>query len=282
MAMVHRTPGDVAAEVIMSTHKGSFFLLEGVSDCLFWKPFVSPQDCRIIDAGGKTVVRGAVAKLEARPLAGVLGLVDADLEGLIETPNSQDNIVTYDCHDLECFLLRSPALDRLLTELADEEALRQLAAEEGRSFRESLLARGLLYGKLRWLAYRQRWSLDFEGALRLNQFLDEGWQLDEAALKAKVTNQEPCRMSATELEQALDDLEAVDPWRLCRGHDLMLVLQKGLENRFGKKNAKFGQSAIAKDLRLGFDRADLMRSSVAAAIRDWERGSRYQIFAGAD
>lgn len=270
-----KKPGEVAAEVIMLRliHPESFFLVEGDSDSLFWQRF-KHETCELINAGSKASVSGAIEILDRREFRGALGLVDADLDRLEEVSRTSSNLVTSEVHDLECLLLRSRAFDGLLVEMADQERLRALERAEERSIRECLLARGLLHGRLRWLAARSGWGPDFRGSLRLSRFvLQETWRLDEEALLDQAADQ-GCPVVRQELRTALSQLGPVDPWSLCRGHDLIDVLRIGLEGSFGRRGMQFGRDALSRALRLAFDREELGGEGTVRQIRDWEDRNR--------
>lgn len=268
-----KKPGEVAVEVIMLRliHPGSFFLLEGDTDSLFWRAFKDPS-CEIINAGSKTAVAGAIEMLDRRRFQGALGLVDADLDHLQRAPVRSKNLILSDAHDLECQLLRSRALERVLLELADQDRLMALEQEEGRSLREALLARGLLHGKLRWFASRASWGPDFQGRLQLGNFLHpETWILEEERLLDGAATHPGCPVGRDELSLALGALHPEDPWRLCRGHDLVEVLRIGLKSRFGRRGQQFGRDALSRALRLACGREELGRDATTRDIREWER-----------
>lgn len=270
-----KRPGEVAAEVIMMRmiHPGSFFVLEGDTDSLFWRPF-KHETCEIINAGSKHSVAGAIEILDRRKFRGALGLVDADLDRLEKVRVPSKNLLFSQTHDLECLLLRSRALDRLLVEMADQERLRGVERAEERSIRECLLARGLLHGRLRWLAARFGWGPDFRGSLRLSRFVvQETWWLDEEALLDRAADQ-GCPVARHELRTALAELGPVDPWNLCRGHDLIEVLRIGLEGSFGRRGMQFGRDALGRALRLAFGREELGGEGTVRQIRDWEDRNR--------
>jgi len=150
-------------EVIMhrQTHRGSFLLLEGEDDHRFWDRRVS-QGCELVIGDGKQNVEGAVRRLDTRRFSGALGIVDADFDRLQDRALPSPNLLATDAHDLECVLLRSPALDGVLAEYGDRAKIRRFEATQGGTVRDALLARGLIFGRLRWLALRRGWNLPFD------------------------------------------------------------------------------------------------------------------------
>src|SRR5712691_6321032 len=107
--MMHRRPIVVANEIRLkrSQHSGTFFVLEGRDDRLFWERFVDRTTCRIVVAEGKESVCEVVDTLDEDGFKGVIGLVDADFDRLEGRRPTSSNLVIGDSHDLECTLLRS-------------------------------------------------------------------------------------------------------------------------------------------------------------------------------
>jgi len=133
-------------------------LLEGEDDHRFWDRRVS-QGCELVIGDGKQNVEGAVRRLDTRRFSGALGIVDADFDRLQGRALPSPNLLATDAHDLECVLLRSPALDGVLAEYGDRAKIRRFEATQGGTVRDALLARGLIFGRLRWLALRRGWNL---------------------------------------------------------------------------------------------------------------------------
>ena len=103
-------------------HEGSFLVVEGRDDRLFFEQFVDRQYCWVIVADGKQNVADVVGILEADGFPGVAGVSDADLDHMEGVrPESDNNIILLETVDLEALLIRSPALDRVLVEDAGHE-----------------------------------------------------------------------------------------------------------------------------------------------------------------
>lgn len=152
----YKDAGVVATEVIMTRqlHAGSFLILEGEDDHKFWSPRVAPGHCELVIGNGKPNVEGALVRLDKGRFRGALGVVDDDFDGLAGRLRPSPNLIGTDTHDLECMLIRSPALERVLAEFAAPAKIRELEARQGHSVRDALLERGLEFGRLRWVAQR--------------------------------------------------------------------------------------------------------------------------------
>ena len=99
-------------------HEESFLVVEGRDDRLFFEQFVNRQYCLVIVADGKQNVADVVGILEADGFPGVAGVTDADLDHVEGIRPASANVIVLETVDLEALLIRSPALDRVLVELA--------------------------------------------------------------------------------------------------------------------------------------------------------------------
>jgi hypothetical protein len=269
-----RTPGDIEAEILMhrTTHKGSFLLVEGPDDRRFWLGRISSEaDCQIIRADGKRNVVGAMEKLDARQFKGALGIVDDDCDSLEGQCYVSRNLLATDGRDLECLLLRSTALERLLAELGEPEKIRRFKQRSGVSVKARLIENGLAFGRLRWLSKRQGWGLDFDKQLTPSRFIDrKAWSIDEANLLATTAPQAGLP-DAEALRLLLDALPPADPWLICQGHDLVEILKLGLQEALGNLKPTYGKDSLAGSLRLAFHAAELALTRLYREILGWEQ-----------
>ncbi|MBK1644337.1 hypothetical protein CKO25_06640 [Thiocapsa imhoffii] len=270
----HKDAGIVATEVIMTRqlHGGSFLIVEGEDDHKFWSPRVAPGQCELVIGNGKPNVEGAIARLDMSRFRGALGVVDDDFDGLKGRSRPSPNLIATDTHDLECTLIRSPALERVLAELGTSAKIREMEERQGHSIRDSLLERGLEFGRLRWVAQRRGWEIPFE-KLGPERFLKrETWlvlrnELHDAAVE---TGAVP---SIGDLRAALETLPVADPWLVCQGHDLVSILRIGLMRMLGSLKPSKGVDDIAAMLRSAFDDQELHGGHFGAAIRGWEQAN---------
>ena len=165
-------------------HEGTFLVVEGRDDRLFFEQFVDRQDCWVIVEGGKQHVVDVVSALEADGFQGVVGVVDADFDRLEGISPASDNIIVLETVDLEALLIRSTALDRVLVELGSMDKI----AKFGASVRGTLLAAALPIGCLRLHSRRVGLSLTFQG-LRYGRCIEAATlELDVFGLIQEVKN----------------------------------------------------------------------------------------------
>ncbi len=274
----YKDAGVVASEVIMTRqlHSGSFLIVEGEDDYKFWSPRVASGVCELVVGNGKPNVEGALVRLDQSRFQGALGIVDDDFDSVQGRSRSSPNLVSTDGHDLECMLLRSPALERLLAEYGGAKKIRKFETIHGCTVRDALVERGLEFGRLRWLALRGGWPYPF-GDRGLDRFLDEAtWQVRRDDLHAEVVRT-GVFVSIEALRVTLAVLPVVDPWSICQGHDLIGILRIGLRKMLGDLKPTKGVNDIAAMLRSAFDDQQIHGSHLGAAIRCWESANGYQV-----
>lgn len=263
----HRTPGQIEAEILMkrSVHPGSFLLVEGPDDSRFFRPRID-SSCEIVICGGKLNVLGALARLDQRSLPGMVAVVDGDLDALTGRMITRQNCFVLDAHDLECMLLRSPALDSVLAEYGEPSRI-QAFEIRGLSVRDALLHRGLPFGRLRWAADCRGWSLKVD-SLRARFVDGRGWTVNQTGLIEAVS--QDGSISAEILQDTLAELPSADPWSICHGHDLLDILVVGLKGVLGSTKS-VDHHQIARVLRQAMDSVDFASTAIHQQLRDWEQ-----------
>ena len=258
-----------------TVHQGAILLVEGKDDLRFWQTW-RHSDCDLIDGEGKPNVVGSIERLDSENFKGVLGIVDADYDHLMDENLSSENLVATDAHDLECLLCRSPALDKVLSEFGDSSKIQRFKEEEDTDVREGLLKRALEFGRLRWAALRCQLDINTT-EMSVQRFVNENtWIVDIEGLICVAAN---CNLSdADVLKRSIAELPYADPWYVVRGHDVVELLRIGLRRVLGDRPNNAGRKQISGILRAGISRMDLESTLLWANIRFWEReNSTYSV-----
>ena len=254
----------IVAEIRMrrSSHPGSFLIVEGKDDELFWK-LRCHDSCRLIVGGGKNNVLSGVQRLDDIQFKGALGVVDSDYDCLTIRSSTSKNLVTTDAHDLECMLCRSPALNSVLVEFGDSEKINRFEKQYGKDVRAALLERGLIFGNL-----RRAGTIINRGLI--SRFVNEnGWTVDEDELIHEAVGSSDA-VDANTLRHWIARLPPMDPWHVVHGHDLLHLLRIGLRSTLGDLSANTGISAIARVLRPAMQLTDLQSTGLWQDMRLWE------------
>ena len=271
------TPVDIANEIRMTRtlHEGAFLIVEGDTDARFYKHIVDLGKFRITIAQNRENAVQIVTILQDDNLTGFLAIVDADFDALEGKVLASSNIFLTDTHDLETMILRSPALEKLLSEMGSETKLEEFVTVRGKELREALLEEGLHLGYLRWVSLQQGHALRFEG-LNYRAFTDHlTLTVDQSKLIETIKNhsQKP-QLSDQELQRQIEAIrdETHDKWHVCCGHDLIGILSVGLHKAVGsQRNWKAIEPGILEgNLRLAYESAWFRDTRLYASIKAWE------------
>lgn len=272
----------VVAEIKMTqtNHKGAFLIVEGADDARFWRA-MRHEKCELVDGEGKKNVVNAVRLLDEENIHGVLGIVDDDYDQLLGMSLGSENLVATDAHDLECLLCRSSALCKALAEFGEPCKIQRLKTEERNDIRDCLLARAIVFGRLRLVARYFQLDINF-AVVKIQRFVDEKtWQVDcQALIRELVKAQQNSTLDEDSLKRHLAKLPVFDPWRIARGHDVMQILRIGLRNVLGSIKNSVGVEQIARVLRAGMSMEELKETKLWADIREWEaKNTLYRVVA---
>jgi len=281
------TADDIASEIRLTrgpSFSGAFLIVEGeTSDLRVYGRLIDRELCRIIPSHGKENAIHVLEILESENFAGVLAIVDADfwrLEGR-ELPSS--NLFITDTHDLETMILKSPALDKLLTEFGSADKIERFIERLGKSIRDVLLDSGTPIGYLRWISQKEGLSLRFEGIV-FSRFLDdEALNIDDSEMITEVKNKSQRHdLRVEDLRNSIDELANTnhDPWDICCGHDLVCILSFGFRKALGSKTV--GPELIETSLRLAYEATYFLVTQLYKSLRVWEKANQpFRIFPNA-
>ncbi|ABA20568.1 conserved hypothetical protein [Trichormus variabilis ATCC 29413] len=260
--------------LLRSTYTGTFLLVEGGSDKIFYERFTDKLTCQVHTVSGKPSSKQrviAVLKiLEQSDFPGVLAIVDADFERLTTFSYSSPNLIRTDTHDLETMLIKSPALDKLIAEFGSEEKINQFR----RDIRLALLEAAIVVGYLLFISLSNELNLTFDG-ITFSKFIDEQTLLiDELKLIKEVKNKSQAfSLKDEDLQQKLLNQKSnnYDPWQVCCGHDLVEILSLSLRKVLGSnKPSDIEPKSLERILRLAYEDVYFRETQIYSDIRVWE------------
>jgi Protein of unknown function (DUF4435) len=261
-----------------STFSGTFLLVEGSSDRLFYERFVDKVMCTSISISGKPSsklrVISVLSTLETSNFQGILAIVDADFEHLTVFSHSSPNLIRTDTHDLETMLIKSSALEKVIAEFGSEEKIVKL----GRDIRNVLLEAGMAIGYLLWISQVDELNLTFDG-ITFSKFIDDQkLQIDELKLIQEVKNKSQAfHLRSEDLQQRLTNQknDNHDPWQVCCGHDLVEILSLGLRRAIGSaKTSDVEPNSLERSLRLAYEETYLYKTQMYLSLRVWESNNQ--------
>jgi hypothetical protein len=193
-----------AIKMRRSTFTGTFILVEGSSDKIFYERLVDKVACALVILSGKPSsklrVIEVLSTLEESNFHGVLAIVDADFDRLNISLYSSPNLILTDTHDLETMLINSSALEKVLVEFGSEEKI----VKFGQDIRTVLLELGMPIGYLRWVSQLDELNLTF-ASITFSKFIDDRTlQIDELKLIQEVKNKsQASALKSEDLQQRL-------------------------------------------------------------------------------
>jgi len=133
-----------------------------------------------------------------------LAIVDADFDILEGSVPLSPNLLFTDTHDLETMLLKSPALEKVLSEHGSEAKINNFAKD----IRQTLLEIAKIIGYLRWASLKFNYCLKFE-RLAFNNFVKkETLALNESDLMKTVKdNSQKPGLDDSEIRAKMDSLK---------------------------------------------------------------------------
>jgi Protein of unknown function (DUF4435) len=260
-----------------SSFSGTFLLVEGSSDNVFYQRFIDKIVCQIVVMAGKIRVIGVLDILNKSNFDAVLAIVDADFDRLENSVYEGVNLLYTDTQDLETMLIDSPALDKVIAEFGSEEKIAKLQLD----VRISLVEAGRSIGYLRWISQCDRLNLTFSD-LKFSKFIDDKTlQMNELDLIQEVKNKSQAFSVKTEyLQQRIADEKnkGFNPWQVCCGHDLVEILALGLRKAIGTMSVDV--DSLERNLRLAYEEVYFRKTQLWVNIRQWESNNQlFQVLA---
>jgi hypothetical protein len=260
-----------------STFSGTFLLVEGSSDKVFYERFIDKIVCQIVVMAGKIRVIAVIDILDRSNFDGVLGIVDADFDRLKGSVDEGVNLLRTDTHDLETMIIDSPAIDKVIAEFGSEDKIAKLQLD----VRTSLVEAGRSIGYLRWISQCDGLNLTFSD-LKFSKFIDDKiLQMNELDLIQEVKNKSQAFSLKTEdLQQRIADEKNKDfnPWQVCCGHDLVEILALGLRRTIGTMSVDV--DSLERSLRLAYEEVYFQKTQLWINIRQWESNNQpFQVLA---
>ncbi len=263
-------------KLLRTTFSGTFLLVEGSSDKIFYERFIEKLACELVIISGKPSsklrVIAVLKKLDESDFQGVLAIVDADFDRL-DSVQSSPNLLCTDTHDLETMLIKSSALEKVVAEFGSEEKITKF----NQDIRQTLLKTGMSVGYLLWISQRDGLNLTFNG-IKFSRFVDEQTlEIDELKMIREVNSKsQTCSLKDTDLQQKLASYKSSnhDPWQVCCGHHLVEILSISLRKAIGSNKAvEIEPNSLERNLRLAYEEVHFHQTQLYSEIRIWENNN---------
>lgn len=268
------TSDDICNQISMerTVFKGTFLVVEGVTDERLFEKFIDKDQVKIIEAHSKDNVRNSVKDMASVRRDGrVIGIVDPDLDRLRGRKVKPPLFFT-DCRDMEMMVIRSNALQDVLDEYSDREQMEKFTETVG-PVREALISASYPLGLLMYVSQSEGLNLSFKD-LDFERFINPRTLTLNAGsmVDTVIFNSKNCRMGRKALLARLDreaqDLE--DPWDAARGHDTVDILLIAFKKNFGSFNSRgLNEGELGGALRLAFSDQCFVETDLYRSTSEW-------------
>jgi len=257
----------------------AFLIVEGSTDENVYRWFVNKEKCQIVIAHNKDNAIDLLSLLEQSNFPGILTIVDADFDILEGKQSFSQNVLFTDTHDLETMIIKSQALDKVLSELASQNKMENFVKKCGIDIRSKLIECGVFVGYLRCISLRENLSLNF-AELKFNNFMKDPFTVDISRLvnllrsrshKSERTGFQPLTNNEiqSKIAQLMSNTLNHDHWHVCCGHDLASILSYWLHTAIG--NIVVSEDFLEISLRLAYESSHFKETLLYNSIHKWEQ-----------
>lgn len=251
--------------------------VEGESDINFYKWLVNRDKVTLSPMQGKEAAVEAILYDNKTCKKGRLAIVDSDFDNILNI-DPDKNIIRTDTHDIETLMLREGIFRTSEERYANTRKMDSF----GLSFDNvylSIMDIGCTMGKIRLISHEQCLNLNFkevERKLEIDNliYIQEGkvnfnvrqyiWECQNASFN--------CPKKFSEIYSIfLNDNRTFDPWQICRGHDLSLLISiLYSKNMIGKRNVY--KEEIENVVSIGYIYSNKFKTSrMYNDIKEWQK-----------
>ncbi|HEY2708915.1 MAG TPA: DUF4435 domain-containing protein [Caulobacteraceae bacterium] len=262
----------IAAEVRMErqSHRGAFLLLEGGTDIKRFERIIDEPRCSVVNCFGKVNVVEAIEILYDDGFVGALGLIDADFDRILGKLPDHEGLVASATHDFDLDVATTSALERYLTEVADQAKLRTLGG--ARPLLDGLLTALKPLTAMRFANQKHKLGYSFD-SLDLEPFFD-GESINVEKMVEEVSwGKHAADANKAALVEHIGRYAGsnIDLFQATCGHDLCAALGIALRGLAGdRKRPQTWRSEIEMHLRLAFDLDHFREMPACRQIAEWE------------
>lgn len=267
---------DIAQEVRLErkVHKGSFFLVEGVTDVKRFSKFIDEERCSLVNCYGRRNVIGSIKLLYDEGFPGALGAIDADFDRILGCLEAHEGLVYSEAHDFDLDWAQPSIVSSYLIEVGELQRYRRYGSAHRiidlimEGLRPVSVAR--LLSRVRKINCRVG-DIDISGrfsgmSIDIDAYLDLifGDRAGTGAEKLDVRSK---------IGRALN--RSYDLRQLTNGHDFHCALGATLRGDLGcRRDVHTWRSEVEMHIRLAFSDSHFVASAVYRAIQDWEAENR--------
>ena len=274
----------IAAEVrlLRQLHKGTILLVEGQTDDRVLDRFVNPAECEIEIGFGKKNVIEALDRLEDEGFPGVVAVVDADFDRVLNIKYGLEGLCVTDHHDLDLVIFASTALDRFVAERADADLFEKELGSKVNLLRDRIIEAALPFSYARLASERRGLNLYFGDFEHENYVDDATLSVDLEAMANDLIARSKTTCAKEQLTKFINGEKASPPdkYDVTNGHDVAAILGIALRKWIGnRRKQQTWASEVEAGLRLAFDWEAMAQTRVRACLEGWANDNPpYRVF----
>ncbi|MHA1285545.1 MAG: DUF4435 domain-containing protein [Promethearchaeota archaeon] len=280
-----KSPYSYANSICMSRQlfKGSYLIVEGISDKNLFQKFVDDKECKVKSFKGKDFAIKIFKILLNRNITGILLILDADFNHLENILPFNENVFYTDTHDIETMIISSEAFKIFLQEFTMKKELLNFEKRLNKNLKQILIETCIFIGYARWASFKNKWRLRFKH-LDYTIFINNNdLSLNKKKFISELINNSPnVQISYFTIINEIERLRknSEDIWMICCGHDLTEILCIGLNVIFGRfKDKLITKEEIEAVLRLTYEFRHFKMTKLYKLLKNWENNQlSYKIF----
>jgi len=259
----HITPESRANSILLDkSFKGSYLVVEGKTDYLFFSKFIEKENCRINIAFGNQNVIQILDILEKRNYTKAIGIIDADFRKILNKIPKNKNIILTETHDIETLIMESSIFEYVLESLSSNEKYNIFLSKINVSIKEYILELAKPIAILKLINETENLELRFKSlnidgnTIKYNEFINKETftfiSLEKLIVAIKNYNQKPA-LSVEELKSKIEIYlkNSYNLYEICNGHDITNIISIGLQKKLGSINISADE--IGKLLIMSYD-----------------------------
>ena len=269
------TPFEEANRILLDqdNHGKAVLIVEGHDDRRLMEKFVDTNHCNFEPLHSKCEVVKVMGFIDDSREKGVLAMIDADFDRIIDRFPTSRNIVSPDGHDIETMMIRSPAIENVWREYSSKCKLKSFEGDP----REAVENIAYQIGCLRLHSLRTDLNLRFNN-MKVKEFVDEeNFRMDRRSFVTHIKNRsQKHHIDDAGLLEAIEGVQAEGHQadQLSNGKDIVTILSHGFRKAFGTNDAsEVLVTKIQATLRSGYHSSDFEKSKLYSDIRRWESQS---------
>lgn len=253
--------------------KKSIIFVEGKSDEEFFKKMFSFKFCRFIQCEGKENVKNVLRALNSRSQKGILGIVDADFDTILQRSSFIEYLFYTDTHDIETMIIASGfSLENAVRMYFDSDKYEVFLNNTNQEFDEIIFEATKYLGILRLVSLDENLNLDFK-ELEYGLFLDDKLKINLEKLCEHLIQKS---MTSIDKDTLMEKVEnhgnrSYSFLDICCGHDIAGIISYGLKNIIGtEKGANLEESQLEERFRSSYNNQEFVQTELYKDLNSWE------------